>query len=321
MAHGPRDVTARHWLVIGPWDHSGTRRPKAELGGVSFGPGAVMSMEALHKAWYDHVLKGGPRPELLKERVACFVMDRNKWIHAPDLRRIEGPPLRLELDAAGAAAGDVTRSGRLADRPPAAAASVTLTADPRYLPPRERIDAENPAFLRDQQDAYTDLRSQVAWHSAPLAAELVLAGRPRVRLQVAVDQPDADLYVDLAEVLPDGSAIVLSRSAVRLRYRKGTAEAAPMVPGRPEPIDVPGMNFFARAIGRGSRLRLVVNAGPSFGWQRNLHTGGDPAAEPMSRARVAKITLMTGPGSGSALELPRPDDGVMGPRDEPAPPR
>lgn len=318
MAHGAKDATAQHWLVIGPWDHNGTRRPKVEIGGVSFGPGAAMSMEELHKAWYDHVLKGAPPPEFLKARVACFLMGRNTWIYASDLKQIESASMKLELDLAGAVAGDVTRSGRLLAQVPSAPATVTLTSDPRFLPPREELDAENPQYLKDQRDTYTDLQSQVVWHSAPFPAETVLSGRPRLQLQISADQPDADLWITLSEVLPDGSAILLSHSSIRLRYRKGGLDAVPMVPRKPERIEVPAMSLFARSIAKGSRLRLVVNAGPRFGWQRNSHTGGDLASEPASRGRVAKIIVMTGPDSGSILELPRPEGALLKPKDEPS---
>jgi putative CocE/NonD family hydrolase len=275
-------------------------------------------MEELHTAWYDHVLKGAPAPALLKDRVACFVMGSNTWIHASELKQVEGPPMKLELDLTGAAAGDLTRSGRLVAQAPAAPATVTLTSDPRFLPPREDLDVEIPQYLRNQRSAYIDLQSQVVWHSAPLPTETVLAGRPRLRLQVASDQPDADLWVTLSEVLPDGSAVFLSGSMVRLRYRKGGVEATPMVPGKPERIEVPAMDFFARSLAKGSRLRLVVDAGPHIGWQRNSHTGGDLASEPVAKGRVAKLTVMTGPDSGSTLELPRPEDAVLKRKDEPA---
>jgi hypothetical protein len=311
LAHGIKEATARHWLVIGPWDHGGTRHPQAELGGVHLGPAAVMSMEELHKAWYDHVLKGAPAPAFLKDRVACFIMGRNTWIYASDLKQIEGAPMKLELDVAGAIAGDVTRGGLLLAKATSAPATVTLTADPKFLPPREELDTENPQYLRDQHGAYGDVRSRVIWHSAPFSTETVLAGRSRLKLQVASDQPDADLWVALYELLPDGSAIYLAHSALRLRYRKGGVAAVPMVPGKPERIELPAMDFFARSIAKGSRLRLIMDAGPRFGWQRNHHTGGDLAAEPASRGRVAKITIMTGPDSGSLLELPRPEAALL----------
>ena len=311
MAHGAKDVTARHWLVIGPWDHGGTRRPKPELGGVTFGPGAVMNMEELHKAWYDHVLKGGPVPAFLKDRVTWFLSGRNTWLYASDLKQVEGAPLRLDLDLTGAAAGDVTRSGRMLGQPPSSAASVTLISDPRYLPPREELEADSPQYLRDQRGAFGSRPGQMVWHSAPLDAETVLAGRPRLQLQLACDQPDADLTAVLSEVLPDGSAIHLGYTELRLRYRKGGVDPVLMVPDKAELVRFPDMNYFARALGKGSRLRLVVSSETPVGWQRNGHTGGDLAAEPLSRSRIAKLTIFTGPDRSSALELPRPDEAIV----------
>jgi predicted acyl esterase len=151
----------------------------------------------------------------------------------------------------------------------------------------------------------------VVWHSTPFATETVLAGRPRVHLQLVSDQPDADLWVDLFEILPDGSAIFLASGATRLRYRRGGVAAVPMVRGKPERVDFAPLTFFARSIVKGSRLRLVVNAGPMFGIQRNSHTGGDLASEPAAAGRIAKITIITGPGSGSTLELPQPDPALL----------
>jgi len=321
MAQGPKDVTARHWLVMGPWDHSGTRQPKAELGGVKFGPSVVFDMDELTRVWFDHVLKGGPAPEFLKDRVACFIAGRNTWVYVPDLKQIESAATKLALDLTGAATGDVTRTGRLTAQPPTAPASVVLTSDPRFLDPQSEVDAETeePSYYTNQRNTYTARPNKIVWHSAPFTAETVLAGRPRLRLQLASDQPDADLWVELLEVLPDGSAINLTDTAVRLRYRAGGVTGTAMTPGKPELIHVPPFRFFARAIRKGSRLRLVIDTGPSYwGVQRNTHTGGDLATEPLAKARIARITVMTGPDSGSELELPRPDEAVLQRIDEPA---
>ena len=320
MTYGARDVTARHWLVIGPWDHAGTREPKADLGGVKFGPDAVMDMEELARLWFDHVLKGIPAPAFLADRIACFIAGRNTWVHASELKQLEGPAMKLELDVTGAVAGDVTRGGRLAAQVPAAPASVVLTSDPRFLVPHDEVDADSESVprLTDQRENYRPRPAQVIWHSEPFSAETVLAGRPRLRVQLASDQPDADLFVRLSEVRPDGTVVELSGTAIRLRYRAGDVAATPMVPGKPELIRFPPFGFFARAIAKGSRLRLVVDSAPSsWSVQRNSHTGGDLASEPIAKARVAKITVMTGPESGSALELPRPDEAVVQRKTEP----
>jgi putative CocE/NonD family hydrolase len=311
MTHGLKDVTQNHFLVIGPWDHAGTRRPVSEVGGVNFGPAAVMSMEDLHKAWYDYTLKHGPRPEFLKDRVACFIMGANKWLYASDLNQIEGPLLTLALDLAGAEPGDATRGGRLAGEPPQQAAKVVLTSDPKYLPSREEIETEEPNHLRDQRGALKNLPSQVLWHSRPFTAETVLSGRPKLKLRMACDQPDADLSCELQEILPDGGAVVLSSGSVRLRYRQGGIDPVLMTPGKVEQVDFPAMSFFARSIGKGSRLRLLVSAAPILDYQRNTNTGGDLASEPSSMGRVAHITVLTGPGNRGVLELPQPEPSVL----------
>jgi putative CocE/NonD family hydrolase len=311
MANGPRDVTQRHWLVIGPWDHGGTRKPVAELGGVSFGSDAVIDINELHRAWYDFVLKGGPRPAFLKDRVACFITGRNTWVYAPSLGKLEGAPLTLALDVAGAVAGDVLHGGQLAGKPPAGRAQVTVIANPKAMPPADEVEFGGAQYLRDQRGDYRGEANHVVLHSAPFAAETVITGRPRIQVQVAVDQPDADLFVTLAEIQPDGSAVQLGISMLRLRYRKGGTAAVAMTPGKPERITIPDMPFFARAIGKGSRLRLTLDAGPLYSVQRNPNTGGDPAREPLRKARIARITFFTGPGTGSVIELPRPDDSVV----------
>ncbi|MCE9576541.1 MAG: CocE/NonD family hydrolase [Deltaproteobacteria bacterium] len=316
MASGAAEVIARHWLLIGPWSHSGTRRPTPDLGGVTFGPGAVLDMEALHKAWYDHVLKGGPRPEQLPDRVNVFVMGTNTWIHAPDLAHVENTPLRFELDVAGAVAGDIGRTGRLGAKVKNAGA-VVLTSDPLAVPSSEELEAEFPEFLRDQRDSYKVRASRVVLQTAPFDAATVISGRPRVHVQVSSDQPDADLWAELDEVLPDGSAIQLADTGLRLRYRGGGVAGVPLVKNKLERIELPPMTFFARSIAKGSRLRLVLDAGPFWGVQANNHTGGDAASEPLTAARVGKLTIYTGPGRDSALELTRPDDALLPPAPAP----
>jgi predicted acyl esterase len=201
-----------------------------------------------------------------------------------------------------------------------AQANVVLTSDPRLLVPHDEVDAdtEAAASLKDQRENYRNWPAQVIWHSEPFATETVLAGRPRLRLQLASDQPDADLFAQLSEVLPDGTVVYLSSTAVRLRYRTGELTATPMVPGKAELIRFQPFAFFARAVAKGSRLRLVIDsASRSWSVQHNNHTGGDQATEPIAKARIAKITLMTGPESGSALELPRPDEAVVPRKDGP----
>src|ERR1700730_7004822 len=65
MKNASPEARTRHYLVIGPWDHAGTRTPSAQFGGLSFGPVSLVDLRKLHLAWYAWTMQGGPKPEFL----------------------------------------------------------------------------------------------------------------------------------------------------------------------------------------------------------------------------------------------------------------
>ena len=90
-----------HYLVIGPYDHFGTHageKPQT-LREYSIDPVAQLDSPALKLAFMDYVLRGAPKPELLKDRVNYQVMGANSWRHAPSLGAMHGIPMRLYFSA------------------------------------------------------------------------------------------------------------------------------------------------------------------------------------------------------------------------------
>src|SRR5262249_22558413 len=57
---------AEHYLVIGPWDHAGVRRPVTEFLGLKTGPEGAIDIKKLHRDWYGFALDGGAKPEFLQ---------------------------------------------------------------------------------------------------------------------------------------------------------------------------------------------------------------------------------------------------------------
>jgi putative CocE/NonD family hydrolase len=51
IANASPEVRAKHFLVIGPWDHAGTRTPTDEVGRVKFGSASVLDLNDLHRQW------------------------------------------------------------------------------------------------------------------------------------------------------------------------------------------------------------------------------------------------------------------------------
>ena len=87
-----------HYLIVGPWDHAGTRTPRPEFGGLRAGAASLVDLRRLHLEWYDWVMKASPLPEFLKGRVAYYVMGAEKWRYAESLEAITatGHPLYLQ---------------------------------------------------------------------------------------------------------------------------------------------------------------------------------------------------------------------------------
>ncbi|PYQ02038.1 MAG: hypothetical protein DMF82_17480, partial [Acidobacteria bacterium] len=129
MEHGAAEAKERHFLIVGPWDHAGTRTPSRDVGGLTFGPASLLDLNALHKAWYDWTMKGGPRPEFLKDRVAYYVVPADEWKCAGRLEAIASQTRAFYLGSDGSA-GDVFRSGSLSPSTPGTSPPDRYTYDP-----------------------------------------------------------------------------------------------------------------------------------------------------------------------------------------------
>ena len=107
-----------------------------------------------------------------------------------------------------------------------------------------------------------------------------------------MDVPDADLSVELWELLPDGSAAFLNQddhegalSRFAARGKAGDAGEAGEVCLRPFPV-------FSRQIAKGSRLRLIVASLNTPSTEKNYNSGGVVAKETGKDAKTAHIQLL-----------------------------
>ena len=97
--HNKYNQNANHYFVIGPYDHWGGQSKAAKnLMGYEIDSVANLSMRELAYDWLDHILKGKPKPELLKDKVNYQVMGTNEWRHSPNLQTINSDTLTLYLD-------------------------------------------------------------------------------------------------------------------------------------------------------------------------------------------------------------------------------
>ncbi|MDX1556706.1 MAG: CocE/NonD family hydrolase, partial [Xanthomonadales bacterium] len=301
MRHGSATGKGNHYLVLGPWDHSGTRLPRQEFGGLEFGDGAKFDAFGLDRDWYRWTMEGGERPGFLLDRVTWFVAGANTWKGAASLEDIADAELVFHLQSEGAA-DSLFRAGSLVPEAPAAVDVDQFAYDPLDTSKAELEIGDD--YITDQQEVLATDGDGLIYHSAPFREATEITGYARFEARVTLDVPDTDINVTLYEVRPDGSSIALTGQTMRTRYRDSLYEEAPMVPGQAETLVFDRFYFFSRRVAAGSRLRLFIRPSNLVGSQRNYNSGGVVAEETRADARTATVKLHLGPEAPTRLVLP-----------------
>jgi predicted acyl esterase len=91
---------------------------------------------------------------------------------------------------------------------------------------------------------------------------------------------------------------------MRARYRESLREEKLVDIGKIERYDFKRFTFFSRQIGKGSRLRLVIDGNDSSAWQQNFNSGGVVSDETPADAKTATIKLHQDPKHRSVLLIP-----------------
>jgi putative CocE/NonD family hydrolase len=312
LANASSETRAKHFLIIGPWDHAGTRSPTDEIGGVKFGPASVIDLNDLHRQWYGWTMKSGPMPEFLKNQVAYYLLAagnsgaNGEWKYADNFETLVANPKTFYLDSKNGDANGVFRSGSLAEKQPTDGSDAFIY-DPLDTTRGETVDGIDPKEKTagiDQTYALSIGKDGLVYHTEALSKETPFIGCPAVTLWVSIDTPDVDLSVHLYEIQPDGTSVALWSDTRRLRYRGSLREAKLVKPGEIVRCDFnPGL-FVARRLMKGSRLRLIVSSPNSTQWQKNYCSGGIVAEETAKDARTCHVQVYHDAAHPSAMQLP-----------------
>jgi putative CocE/NonD family hydrolase len=312
LTHATAAACARHYLVIGPWDHAGTRNPQANVAGLSCGPASIIDLKQLHMDWYAWIMQGGPRPAFLQKRVAYYVMGADKWRYTDTLDEITDATGTFYLDSTGAALS-IFASGTLQvqrgqgredtyvhdPRDPTLSAPELTCTDALCLRPTFPTDN-----LTDQAPVYAGEGRQLIYHSAPLDQDTEISGFFKLSVWMAIDAPDTDFSVRVYCITPDGSSILLTADTLRARYRQSLREERLIDTQEPLRYDFDHFTFVARLLTKGSRLRLTVGPIHSIHSQKNHQSGGVIGEESMNVARPITVKLFHDAARPSALYVP-----------------
>jgi putative CocE/NonD family hydrolase len=282
-------------LLLGPWDHGA--RVNASPWRARIEPELPVLGEVLR--FFDQHLAGRQTGLLDEDPIHYFAMHAEEWRAAKSWPPVSG--MRWFFTAA---------DHELAAERPAAATMVPHQADftwgsgsqTRY----ERIAGiDATAYYADWPEREAKLLS---FTSEPLAAPFEIAGHPVVSLWLASSEPDASVFVYLAEVEADGTSRYVTEGVLRAIHRAeapaprsyrttwpwrsfARKDARPMPQGEPQLLRF-ALLPTAWRFSAGSRLRLSIAGGDAEHFVQTPH------------GRPPLLTVTSGGVQGSVLELP-----------------
>lgn len=303
MKHAPPAHRARHYLIIGPWDHAGTRIPKLEFAGVTVGPASLVDLPQLNLDWYAWTLQGAEKPAFLQKNVAYYVMGADRWRYADTLEDVTARSTPLYLDSATNPT-DVFKAGSLVSQVPRRCEPDHYIHDPRDMSLAAFESTIDPDIRTDHRMIYASAGKLLVYHSQPFERDTEISGFFRFLAWIAIDQPDTDFRVSVYEVGLDGSALQLTSDWMRARYRESLYEEQLVETTEPLCYPFDRFTFVSKLIPRGHFLRLVLAPIHSIFVQRNFNSGGVVAEESVDQARAVTVKLFHDPAHASALYVP-----------------
>jgi putative CocE/NonD family hydrolase len=282
-------------LLLGPWTHGVGAVGRSKAGEREFGAEAAVDYTATVLGWMDRHLKGvdsaGAEPA-----VRVFVMGANRW------RTADRWPLPgTRPDTAYLEAAEPGRLGRLLDRPPSDSREETVL---RSDPANPVTDPFAGRFGAHDYRALEPGPAVAVFETVPFAEPVEVVGRVVVELAARATVPDFDLWVQLYDVAPDGTAWNLSSPGTALQrasWREGGTRRRLVRPGETVRLRMDRLITANRFLA-GHRLRVVVT--PAFAplFSVNPQTGAQEFESAATRA--GEIRIGHGKGRRSWIALP-----------------
>lgn len=270
LDHYKYNPKAKHYLVIGPYDHFGTQQGgRAVLHGYQVDPVALIHTRDITFEWLDYILKGRKKPAILKDKINYEVMDANAWQHAPSLAKMHNSILKLYLtnikadsnylmvDKKPLKPGSLYQEVNLADR---SSSNNDYYPDPII---KKQLDRSNGLFFISKP------------FDNPLQVNGIFTGE----LKAIINKKDMDIGVVLYEVMPNGKCFELSYFLGRASYAKDAGTRQLLHPGVKEAIPFTRTRMISKQLSKGSRLLVVLNINKNPFAQVNYGTGKDVSEE------------------------------------------
>ncbi len=287
VASGARNRTG---LIIGPWVHGVGATRRNQAGDRTFSPDAAIDYDATVLNWLDRFIKS--ESDSSNPPLRVYVMGADRWNYLRGWPPAGQRPDTLRLVAANPPSG----VGQLLRRSRAVGRS-RFHSDPA----RPLTDPYNGTPGAHDYKSLVGRSDLLVFETGPLAQPVEIIGNVVTELEASATVRDFDLWVQLYDVEPDGTAWNLSSwgtALMRASYREGGPARSLVMPGSRVTLRMNRMVTANRFLA-GHRIRVTVSSAFAPWFSRNLQTGASEIDS--SRTRAGTITIHH---PGSRIILP-----------------
>ncbi len=288
--------SSRTRLILGPWTHGVDAVERVKAGDREFGPRAGIDYTATVLRWMDRYLKGVQRDGDDDPPVRVFVMGANRWRDAPAWPIPGTGADTLYLDPPDGASG----SGGLPSRQPTGDAASVIRSDPGH----PLTDPSNGEYGAHDGRGLAGRPEAASFETAPFTEPYEMIGQVVTEVAASATVPDFDLWVQLYDVAPDGTAWNLASpgtALLRASYRDGGPERRLVREGDIVPLRIEGPVTANRFL-PGHRLRVVLSGAFYPLFSVNPQTGEQEFES--SATRAGEIRIHQSAGHVSRIILP-----------------
>jgi hypothetical protein len=305
----PHDTKHQNFLVLGPWRHGYWSSSNSNLGNLDYGePIGTEFRSRIEARFFAHYLKDEPGFTL--ENTASFQTGSNTWQYYAHFPPRESHLTSLYLAGAGLLSWNSSTTE-------ASAFYVSDPANPvpyrhRPIQPTYSDGSQWYNWLTEDQRFVTSRKDVAVFRLPTLKQNLTVTGEVFADIFAATTGSDNDLVVKLIDQYPDddpdptmrGYQLIANAEIFRGRYLSGYDQPTALAPGSVHEYKF-GLHDVDHVFKAGHTVMVEIQSTWFPLYDRNPQTfvPNIMKAKP-SDYKPATITIYSGPGHDSALQLP-----------------
>jgi hypothetical protein len=305
----PHDTHLENFLVLGPWRHGSWVSSSQHLGNLDLSEPIGKEFRAgIEAKFFAHYLKDAPGFDL--ENTASFQIGSNTWQYYAHFPPPQSKPTSLHLQGNGL----LSWSAAIAD---GRTSYVSNPADPlpyrhRPIQPTYSNGSQWYNWLTEDQRFVTDRKDVAVWRLPVLTKDLTLTGEVVADIFASTTGSDNDLVVKLIDKYPDddpdpkmrGYELMTNAEIFRGRYLSGFDRPTALAPGslHEYKFSLHGVDHVFK-VGHTVMVEIQSTWFPLYDRNPQTFVPNIMKAKPADY-QPATITIYSGPGHDSALEVP-----------------